>query len=557
MDPLGLASLGAVGVFSVATIVRPGGRIGLTTLLAAWWAAWAVLVLRFLQLDLRVDAVANYSRAELGPALRIAGAWAGPQGSLLLWWTLAATAATWRATRPQERSASSQTRFVRALAGLQCAGVLSIVLWANPFTTSPLSPANGRGLSPVLEHPAMLVHPPLLYSAQAAVIAAALSAANPASRRSINGAAALLLAATLLGAWWAHDELGWGGWWAWDPVENTALAPLIGLIAAGHANSQRSRRRWLGITLVAMLAGVAAARSGLASSVHAFAPSPGPSLLFAALALLALITLVVRGTGVPELASHHTSVRSHRAAASITALAAGWTMLVVATGEIASMWLGTRTPAGTVDGALLGRLVLPAGLLLAAGVLVFGLVRNPNGGSILAHLGLLVFVAGVAASIADWSQGAVVPVDSRTDIHGETVTVGRPVVTDERPDLARVEVEVTVGGRQLHPALLRYPDLDRTRSRPDRISDWRGETEVAVTYLDDERARIEVRRHAGLGQVWGGGLVMIAGLLVACRRRGGDDHSSRRRRFAASSESSEELGSSSGGETAPVEPATG
>lgn len=526
MDPLGVASLSAAVLFSAATAVRPTSRLNPNTVLVAWWAALGVLLLRFVQLDFRLDAVATYSRAELSAPLRIAGAWAGPNGSLLLWWVFAATAASW-----------ASTRWVRGIAAVQCAGALTILFWANPFTTTTPAPINGGGLSPVLEHPAMLIHPPLLYCAHAAVIGAALTAHRSTSRRAINTAAALLLAATLLGAWWAHDELGWGGWWAWDPVENTALGPLLGLIAASHASDQHARQRWVGISLVATLAGVAATRSGLASSVHTFAPSPGPSVLFGVLAAIALVTLAIR----PNQRAH----RRGSAPSGITALAAAWTILVVASGEIAAMWLGTRTPAGTINGALLGRLILPVGILLAGGIVTLGVARNRNIASFLAHVGLLVFVAGVVASTADWSEGAVMTIDSRSVVHGQSITIGRPVVTDERADLVRAEVKVVVDGRELHPALLRYPDLDRTRSRPDRVSDWRGETEVAVTYLDDERARIEVRRHAGLGQVWGGGLMMISGLAIAAVRSSGA-HPSRRRRFASSKESSEEAGSDDG-----------
>ena len=203
------------------------------------------------------------------------------------------------------------------------------------------------------------------------------------------------------------------------------------------------------------------------------------------------------------------------------------------TGELAAMslgagWLGAG-PSGAnagrvaLDGGLVGRLMIPAGMTLLVGLMAYGWRAPRRVGMVLAHVGVVVFAVGVIASLGDWREFAVVPVDGQTELRGERVRVGSPRVSDDRLDLQRVEVTVTLGGSTYRSRIDRYPDLDRTRARPSRTLDWRGETEVVAAYIDDDRVGLEVRRHPGLGQVWAGGLLAATGLAVtaatALRRR--------------------------------------
>lgn len=573
MNVVALGLLGMAAVAGAVSAWRTDLRAARLVMVTVWWLATAYLITRFVALDLGLAEVAAYSRAELPSWLRGAGAWAGPSGSLLLWMTLMVTAVVLAsprggpATRDRPAAQERQSRpgpdwvgrdLAARLAGLvSVVGAIVLAVFANPFRLATAVPVNGRGLSPVLEHPAMLIHPPLLYLAQASVIFAALWATLGANngrrqwpgRAPVAGAAALLVLATLIGAWWAHDELGWGGWWAWDPVENTALAPLAALIASLHASSVVARRRWVQAAAGLVLLGVAAARSGLASSVHAFASNAGPAV-FIGLAGVAVLGLTLRAvlsdteTGVANRARGHGSTPgfehevapgdlARRQVGMIVGAAAMWVVMVVVTGELAAMslgagWLGAG-PSGAnagrvaLDGGLVGRLMIPAGMTLLVGLMAYGWRAPRRVGMVLAHVGVVVFAVGVIASLGDWREFAVVPVDGQTELRGERVRVGSPRVSDDRLDLQRVEVTVTLGGSTYRPRIDRYPDLDRTRARPSRTLDWRGETEVVAAYIDDDRVGLEVRRHPGLGQVWAGGLLAATGLAVtaatALRRR--------------------------------------
>lgn len=540
MQPLGAALLAAAAVGGSIAAVRPRGALRWVAPVM-WWCAVVFLAQRFVALDLSLREVVAYSRADLPGWLRFAGLWAGPAGSLLLWFAMVSTAATIATRR-------TGGPIARIIAAANPVAVITLVLWANPFRPDTTVPVDGRGLTPVLEHPAMLVHPPLLYSAHAAVVAAACVALLPAggsvrsARRLVAGAAALLVSSTLLGAWWAHDELGWGGWWAWDPVENTALAPLAALVASLHAGSALAARRWAVAAAALMIAGVAAARSGLAESVHAFAPSPWPALvlLVVAAALAGAVWRVAPLDGSDALDPPGASPDQARLSVSVTrvvGVAAAWVALVVVTGEIAAAWVGSRPRPGSIDGGLVGRLLVPVGVAVVVGIVVLGRPAWRRVGAALTHAGVLLFAVGVVASTGDRADLGLVDRGDTVEIGGSEVTVAPARVVEDRPDRQRVVVVVTVDGVAYRPELLRYPDLDRTRARPARRSDWRGETEVVVSYVDDDRTRVEVRRHPGLGQVWGGGVMTALGLVVVA---GGQSSRPVRRRLAASNESKDD-----------------
>ncbi len=535
---MGVVLLATAAIAGAVSVWRPALRVPRLAMVGAWWLAAAYLMSRFVSLDLTLAEVVAYSRAELPAWLRGTGAWAGPAGSLLLWLAAMISAITLATLRPRPDAPPTQdadaARHRQARAGfaagddwaIRLAGVVSVggavvlVAFANPFRAAATVPINGRGLSPVLEHPAMAIHPPLLYLAQAAVIFAAVSAGlgarhgngRWAGRAPVAGAAALLLLATLIGAWWAHDELGWGGWWAWDPVENTALAPLAALVASLHAASATARRRWAQVAAGLVLLGVAASRSGLASSVHAFASNAGPAVF------IGLVGIVVMGLILRAVLADPPSTpgsRTQSRVALIVGTVAMWVAMVVVVGELAAMSLGASEEGSSLDGGLIARLLIPAGLTVLVGLAIYGWRAPRRVGMVLSHLGVVVFAVGVVASLGDWRDFAVVPVGGQTELRGELLSVGTPRRSDDRADLQRAEVAVVLGSSTYRPRIDRYPDLDRTRARPSRTLDWRGETEVVAAYIDDDRVGLEVRRHPGLGQVWAGGLLTVAGLAVA------------------------------------------
>ncbi|MGB3410678.1 MAG: cytochrome c biogenesis protein CcsA [Microthrixaceae bacterium] len=603
MDWLGVAALVAATFAGSALVLRPRSSTALMVGLSGFWAAVGLLAWRFISVDLRLVEVATLSRDELSWPLRVAGVWAGSSGSILFWSALVVTvgavavgrspagstprseptdgaptdgAPTYGEPTQTEPTPEFEASWLvrRRIVGLAIiATSLAVIFISQPFDRLAEPAVRGVGLNPVLEHWAMVIHPPLLYSAQAMVLGAALvwRRSDPdVARRWTALAAAMLLSATLLGSWWAHDELGWGGWWAWDPVENTALAPLIALIASLHARRRTTAIRWRRIAAAAVLAGIAVTRSGLPSSVHAFASGGGIAPLFAiAAAVTALSALLPRRgtttepTSLIEAATTTAPIKStepdsptkragwkvpprraisqtpRRLGAQITSLGAAWTLIVIGSGALAAMWLGTRTPIGSVDGKTLGTLLVPVGIALLVGVVALGFRRRQKITSMLAHLGVVLFSIGVIGSLFGSSDTSAVRVDQPSMINGSQVTLIGSSVDESRPDIVRADIEAKLDDRAVTSSIIRYLDLGQSRARPGRLLDPFGETELVVTMLEGDRAFVEVRRHPGLPYVWLGGALIAAALVGSSRRSAHSlvDPSERRRsRLAASND---------------------
>jgi cytochrome c-type biogenesis protein CcmF len=313
---LGLASaiawLGLVG--------RPGGRAATARLLPSLvvgqfvFAALAFLALvrAFLADDFSVAYVANNSNSLLPWYYKVSGVWGAHEGSFLLWvlimtgWTLAVAV---RGTHLPEDFLGR----VLGVMGLLNVGFLAFLIWtSNPFERLvPLTPGNGADLNPLLQDFGLIVHPPMLYMgyvgfsvAFAFAVAALLTGRLDAtwarwSRPWSNVAWALLTFGIVLGSWWAYYELGWGGWWFWDPVENASFMPwLVGtaLIHSLAVTEKRSAfKSWtvlLAITTFSLsLLGAFIVRSGVLTSVHAFAVDPTRGLF-----ILVFLLLVVGGS---------------------------------------------------------------------------------------------------------------------------------------------------------------------------------------------------------------------------------------------------------------------
>jgi cytochrome c-type biogenesis protein CcmF len=332
MDRWGLAllvagtalTLVAASTAAVAQVAGIGRRIphraspGLLTAGAALTtAALALLAYRFASTDIRLTVVADYS-ARTGPLpYRLAGAWAGLEGSLLLW-----TAAIGLIAAAAARRHPTTVPVTATLAGVL--GLIGL-LFANPFERLDLAPLDGAGLTPILQHPAMLFHPLLVYGGLVAlVVPFALAVRRPpgwldGARRWGTGAWALLTFALVTGAIWAYVEVGWGGYWAWDPVENGALMPWLAGLAFLHAArpaaalSPRLLAGLAGLPLLGVLVGATVTRSGWAASVHSFAEGQAVGVSFVTLTAAAAIALAVAvrrsgpapppGTAAPAAAS--------------------------------------------------------------------------------------------------------------------------------------------------------------------------------------------------------------------------------------------------------------
>jgi len=278
---------------------------------AAMLVAFACLAASFVDNDFSVQAVARHSNSSLPAFYRFAATWGSHEGSMLLWSTLLAawSAAVVAATRAQ--AAVPRARVLGVL-GVVAAGQLAFVLGtSNPFARLFPAALEGRDLNPLLQDPGMAIHPPLLYMgyvgcavayafAMAGLGEAAPDAAHRRSTRRWAACAwAFLTAGIALGSAWAYRELGWGGWWFWDPVENASLMPWLAATALLHALAAPARRggprAWApalaAAAFVLALGGTFLMRSGVLTSVHAFAVDPARGVF-----ILALVGVAVAGS---------------------------------------------------------------------------------------------------------------------------------------------------------------------------------------------------------------------------------------------------------------------
>ena len=274
-------------------------------------AAFAALVACFVRHDFSVLYVAQNSNSQLPLPYRVAGVWGGHEGSLLLWVTMLAL---WmQAVAALSRSLPPVfVARVLAVMSLVAAGfLLFMLLTSNPFERLLPPVRDGRDLNPLLQDPGMVFHPPMLYMgyvgfsvafafAIAALLGGRLDAAWARwSRPWTIGAWIFLTLGIALGSAWAYYELGWGGWWFWDPVENASFMPWLVGTALIHSLAVSEKRgsfkAWT--VLLAILAfslsllGTFLVRSGVLSSVHAFASDPRRGLF-----ILVFLVVVVGGS---------------------------------------------------------------------------------------------------------------------------------------------------------------------------------------------------------------------------------------------------------------------
>ncbi|EKY3199489.1 heme lyase CcmF/NrfE family subunit [Cronobacter turicensis] len=281
-------------------------------LFACLLGAFLILVHAFVVNDFTVLYVASNSNTELPVWYRVAATWGAHEGSLLLWvllmgaWTFAV--AIFSRGMPQEAIA----RVLSVMGGINFCFLLFILLTSNPFTrTLPEFPIEGRDLNPLLQDIGLIFHPPLLYMgyvgfsvafafAVASLLTGRLDTAWARwSRPWTQAAWVFLTIGIVLGSAWAYYELGWGGWWFWDPVENASLMPWLAGTALMHSlavtEKRGSFRAWtvlLAITAFSLcLLGTFLVRSGVLVSVHAFASDPARGMF-----ILALLVIVIGGS---------------------------------------------------------------------------------------------------------------------------------------------------------------------------------------------------------------------------------------------------------------------
>ena len=285
--------------------------------------AVAILEVAYARSDFTFALVAENSSTTTPTFYKLTAMWSSQAGSLLLWAVLLSifSAVVLRATRRRHREI---VPYATAVLGGVAAFFLSLMLfYSSPFDVLATPPVEGNGLNPLLRHPAMMIHPPMLYTGYvgftipfAFAVGALITRRTGAdwirsTRRYTLVAWSFLGFGIMLGALWSYSELGWGGYWAWDPVENASLMPWLTGTAFLHSIMVQERRGILRVwnvsliaaTFVLSLLGTFLVRSGILDSIHAFGASTlgTPFLIFIGAVVIGSVTLII--ARLPDLRS--------------------------------------------------------------------------------------------------------------------------------------------------------------------------------------------------------------------------------------------------------------
>jgi cytochrome c-type biogenesis protein CcmF len=278
------------GQKQLAALVRPAS-VAQGVLTAA---AFALLIALFVRSDMSVELVARNSSSLKPMMFKVAGAWGNHEGSMLLWLTILGVSGALVALFEKRLREDTLVATLAAQAALGLGFFAFLIFSSNPFKRLPVAPPDGQGLNPLLQDPGLAFHPPTLYIGYVGLSVAFSFAVGALVTREIGPAFARAMRPWVLGSWifltigitagsyWAYYELGWGGWWFWDPVENVSLVPWLAGAALLHSVAVTATRNALRAWTVMLavigfsmsMVGTFIVRSGLLTSVHSFAVDP-------------------------------------------------------------------------------------------------------------------------------------------------------------------------------------------------------------------------------------------------------------------------------------------
>ncbi|MCP3935406.1 MAG: cytochrome c biogenesis protein CcsA [Actinomycetia bacterium] len=510
-----------------------------------------VLSISALGEDYYLAYIADNVRSDDEWPFRLASIWAGAEGSLLVFSAIVAVTIS--------ASAPSRSGPLMAVGATITVLTATSALASNPFARLDITPLDGAGSTPILDHPAMLVHPPLLYLGMALALVPALAPAG--SRVGVVSARAsftLLTAALALGAAWAYVELGWGGWWAWDPVENVALVCWLLLAASFHIGPRSGAAQVTHLALwSAVFAGAALTRTSLRTSVHAFADATaigwGLWPLTAAAVAAAIVAAWRRGTGrrlTPPKLWRTLAPGALVASAVIVAVGtyrplmpggatAGWfyartlyPMLVFALPAMGLLRPGVSRPstrsfvflaagftAGLTTAAMTGATELPQ-LVLAAGVGAgsASLLDPPWNGRTIAHAGVFVVVIGILGATASTTATRTVETGSTTSVAGHVVRLDSVQVVETEP--VRVEAWFDVDGRATSSSIVQYPARGIRLTETGTVTTIWTDVQVVLRTADNSgTAVVMVNVQPLTSAVWIGSAIVGLGAVMSTRQR--------------------------------------
>jgi cytochrome c-type biogenesis protein CcmF len=610
----GLAALQLIlGIASSRSEIDAGKTIraiavvqGVLTLLA-----FLMLLIVFARTDLSVALVFENSHSAKPLVYKIAGAWGNHEGSMLLWVTVLSASGAVLALLSRRIGERTLVAALGAQAALALGFYAFLLIASNPFARLDPAPIEGRGLNPLLQDPGLAFHPPTLYLGYVGLSVAFSLAVGALLTREVDSRLGRAMRPWVLAAWimltlgitagsyWAYYELGWGGWWFWDPVENASLMPWLAATALLHSINVLAARgalkAWtmmLAVIAFSMsMVGTFLVRSGVLTSVHAFAidPERGTFLLAllaiyvgAAFTLFALrgatlkegapfelvsresglvinnlllsviLAIVFLGTLYPLFVEAISGEKLSVGAPYFNAVAGPLALLLavlVGIGPLLS-WRRERRPvlgklkapaiisavalAMTIILApaigILPRLALAVAAFLAAASILPLVGRNPfrapleTWGMVLAHLGIAVALAGMAANAAFTSERLAV---ARI---GETLHVGPWLVQLEGvaptagPNWTAVEAELRASRARgpiiLKPQTRYFSDPPMETNEAAIRTFWNGQLYTVIGKPDPSGAwQLRLWWKPFVTLIWlGGGIIGLGGALALLGR---------------------------------------
>lgn len=548
---LGIALL--LSVYPLWGVARGDARMMASSRLFAWLlfmsvaGAFLVLVNAFVVNDFTVTYVASNSNTQLPVWYRVAATWGAHEGSLLLW-VLLMSGWTFAVAIFSQRIPLDIVARVLAIMGMASVGFLLFILFtSNPFSrTLPNFPIEGRDLNPLLQDPGLIFHPPLLYMgyvgfsvafafAIASLLSGRLDSTYARFTRPWTLAAWIFLTlGIVLGSAWAYYELGWGGWWFWDPVENASLLPWLSATALLHSLSlTRQRgifRHWslllAIVTLMLSLLGTLIVRSGILVSVHAFALDNVRAVpLFSLFALISLASLALYGwrarDGGPAV---RFSGLSREMLILATLLLFCAVLLIVLVGTLYPMIYGLLGWGRLSVGApYFNRATLPFALLMLVVIVLATFVSGKRAQlpALLAHAGVLLFAAGIVVSSVSRQEISLnLQPGQQVTLAGYTFRFERLDLqakgnyTSEKAIVALFDHQQRIG--ELTPERRFYEARRQQMMEPsirwNGIHDWYA---VMGEKTGADRYAFRLYVQSGVRWIWGGGLLMISGALLS------------------------------------------
>lgn len=389
--------------------------------------AYICLTVSFINSDFSVVYVAQHSHRLSPLSIKIAAVWGGHEGSLFLWLLFISAWSTLFAWRYRQQNHPLFSLTLTLLAIVNAALLLFIVLYSDPFARIFPPAIEGRDLNPMLQHWGLILHPPLLYLGYSGLIVVCAVVIGSLLSNAFNATTAwvcwrflvpswcILTLGIILGSWWAYSELGWGGWWFWDPVENASLLPWLSATALLHSLAVSRKnglyRHWsilLAIaTFILSLLGTLIVRSGILMSVHAFALDNVRAVpLFILFSFLSLSSLLIYGWKAKVADSTNQEKTQREVYLLLTLILFVAVLFIVLTGTLYPM-IYTLFSWGkiSVGAPYFNQTLLPFGILMLLVITLSAFNPNQKKHRIL-YIALFCLLLGLVLA----SQGAIIAI---------------------------------------------------------------------------------------------------------------------------------------------------